>query len=230
MALLAFILTLALAGWHVLSALGFACAFWLICGAAADIADRAGVGRTSLGNAWNRARNLPRSAWGSAIAHAGMGVTILGVAGMGLATEKLVAVPPGGSTQFAGYEWRLEGVRDFVGPNFTARKATITVLRDGQVVHVMEPSKRFFPIGRMTTTEASIRTSVGGDLYAVLGEERANETGVNEAVLRLHNNPLAPWIWIGAGIMALGAALSLSDRRIRIAAPARRRKEAEAPA
>ena len=46
-------------------------------------------------------------------------------------------------------------------------------------------------------------------------------------MLRLHNNPLAPWIWLGAGIMALGAALSLSDRRIRIAAPARRRKEAE---
>jgi len=229
-ALLAFILTLTLAGWHVLSALGFACAFWLIAGAMADIADRAGVGRTSLGNAWNRARNLPRSAWGAAVAHAGMGVTILGVAGMGLATEKLVAVPPGGSTQFAGYEWRLEGVRDFVGPNFTARKATITVLSDGRVVHVMEPSKRFFPTGRMTTTEAAIRTSPGGDLYAVLGEERANDAGVTEAVLRLHNNPLAPWIWLGAGIMALGAALSLSDRRIRIAAPARRRKEAEAPA
>lgn len=231
LALLAFIFTLALAGWHVLSALGFACAFWLVGGAIADIADRAGVGRTSLGNAWNRARNLPRSAWGSAVAHAGMGVTILGVAGMGLATEKLVAVPPGGSTQFAGYEWRLEGVRDFIGPNFTARKATITVLRDGEVMHVMEPSKRFFPIGRINTTEASIRTSIGGDIYAVLGEERANEAGVNEAVLRLHNNPLAPWIWIGAGIMSLGAGLSLSDRRIRIAAPARRRKdEAEAPA
>ena len=229
-ALLAFILTLALAGWHVLSALGFACAFWLIAGAVTDIADRAGVGRTSLGNAWNRARSLPRAAWGAAIAHAGMGVTILGVAGMGLATEKLVAVPPGGSTQFAGYEWRLEGVRDFIGPNFTARKATITVLRDGRVVHVMEPSKRFFPTGRMTTTEAAIRTSPAGDLYAVLGEERANDAGVNEAVLRLHNNPLAPWIWLGAGIMALGAALSLSDRRIRIAAPARRRKEAEVSA
>jgi len=230
MAMLAFILTLTLAGWHVLSALGFACAFWLICGAATDIADRSGVGRTSLGNAWNRARNLPRAAWGAAIAHAGMGVTILGVAGMGLATEKLVAVPPGGSTQFAGYEWRLEGVRDFMGPNFTARKATITVLRDGQVVHVMEPSKRYFPIGGMTTTEAAIRTSPARDLYAVLGEERPNEAGVAEAVLRLHDNPLAPWIWIGAGIMSLGAGLSLTDRRIRIAAPARRRKETEAEA
>ena len=222
LALLAFILTLALAGWHVLSALGFACAFWLIGGAMADIFDRIGLFRTKLGNALNRARGLPRAAWGSAIAHAGMGVTILGISGMGLATEKLVAVPPGGSTSFAGYEWRLEGVRDFAGPNFTARKATITVLHEGRVVHVMEPSKRFFPLGRTNTTEAAIRTRPSGDLYAVLGEERDGQ-----AVLRLHNNPLAPWIWLGAGIMALGAALSLSDRRIRIAAPARRRKEAE---
>ena len=39
-------------------------------------------------------------------------------------------------------------------------------------------------------------------------------------MLRLHHNPLAPWIWLGAAIMALGGALSLSDRRVRVAAPA----------
>jgi cytochrome c-type biogenesis protein CcmF len=229
-ALLGFIAALALAGWHVLPALGFACGVWLIAAAATDIADRAGVGRTSLANAWHRARGLPRAAWGAAVAHAGMGVTILGVAGMGLATERLVAVPAGTTTSFAGYEWRLDGVRDFVGPNFTARKATISVFRDGQLVHVMEPSKRFFPIGRTNTTEAAIRTNLLRDLYAVLGEERDGPSGQREAVLRLHHNPLAPWIWIGAMIMALGGALSLSDRRIRVAAPAGRPRGAEAPA
>ncbi|MCU0945721.1 MAG: heme lyase CcmF/NrfE family subunit [Rubritepida sp.] len=229
-ALLGFIAALALAGWHVLPALGFACGVWLIAAAATDIADRAGVGRTSLANAWHRARGLPRAAWGAAVAHAGMGVTILGVAGMGLATERLVAVPAGTTTSFAGYEWRLDGVRDFVGPNFTARKATISVFRDGQLVHVMEPSKRFFPIGRTNTTEAAIRTNLLRDLYAVLGEERDGPSGQREAVLRLHHNPLAPWIWIGAMIMALGGALSLSDRRIRVAAPASRPRGAEAPA
>jgi cytochrome c-type biogenesis protein CcmF len=229
-ALGAFLLTLAFAGFQVLPALGFACGMWLIAGAATDIADRAGVGRTRLANAWNRARHLPRAAWGAAIAHAGMGVTILGVAGMGLATERLIALPAGGTTQFAGYEWRLEGVRDFQGPNFTARKATITVLEQGRVVHVMEPSKRFFPIGRTNTTEAAIRTNLLRDLYAVIGEERDGADGQRETVLRLHHNPLAPWIWIGAAIMALGAGLSLADRRVRIGAPARRRREAEVAA
>jgi cytochrome c-type biogenesis protein CcmF len=70
----------------------------------------------------------------------------------------------------------------------------------------------------MTTTEAAIHTSWSGDLYAVLGEEENGAT-----VLRLHHNLLAPWIWLGAAIMALGGGLSLSDRRIRIAAPAAKR-------
>ncbi|MES2711817.1 MAG: cytochrome c-type biogenesis CcmF C-terminal domain-containing protein, partial [Pseudomonadota bacterium] len=53
------------------------------------------------------------------------------------------------------------------------------------------------------------------DLYAVMGDERDGA-----AVLRLHRNPMAPWIWIGALVMALGGGLSLSDRRTRVAAPA----------
>jgi cytochrome c-type biogenesis protein CcmF len=56
------------------------------------------------------------------------------------------------------------------------------------------------------------------DLYAVVGEEEAS-TG--RAVGRVHYNLLAPWIWIGAGIMSLGAALSLADRRVRVSAPNR---------
>jgi cytochrome c-type biogenesis protein CcmF len=230
LALLGFLLALYFSGVQVLPAVGFAAGIWLVAGAATDILDRAGLGRTSLRNLWHRAAGLPRSAWGGAVAHAGMGVTILGIAGMGLATERLVALAPGASTEFAGYEWRLEGVRDAQGPNFTARRATVTLLDGGRVVAVMEPSKRFFPLGRTTTTEAAIRTNFLRDLYAVLGEERDGANGGREAVLRLHSNPLAPWIWLGALVMALGGALSLSDRRVRIAAAAARRREAEATA
>ena len=43
--------------------------------------------------------------------------------------------------------------------------------------------------------------------------------------VRLYHNPLVPWIWIGAIVMALGALLSLSDRRLRLAVPARRRRQ-----
>jgi cytochrome c-type biogenesis protein CcmF len=222
LAVAAAFLTLLIAGYHVWPALGFAAAAWLIAGAAADILDRIAAFRRPS-QAWNRARGLPRAAWGGAIAHAGVGVMFAGLAGMGLATDSLVELKPGQSTRLAGYEWRLENIRDVQGPNWSSRRATITVLENGRVVTVLTPEKRFFPVGRMHTTEAAIHTNAIRDLYAVLGDERDGG-----GVVRLHHNPLAPWIWFGAGIMALGGGLSLSDRRIRVSAPSR--KAAPAPA
>ncbi|MFC7735001.1 heme lyase CcmF/NrfE family subunit [Roseomonas sp. GCM10028921] len=207
-------------GKPVLPALGFGAALWLILGALADVAERIALfsrPRAALA----RARGLPRAAWGGAVAHAGFGISLLGMAGMGLATERLTAVSPGESVSLGGYEWRLEGVRDVTGPNWTSRRATLTVTRDGAPVTVLEPEKRNFPLSRQSTTEAAIHTTWASDLYAVMGEEEGRR-----ATLRLHHNPLAPWIWLGGAFMALGGALSLSDRRARVGAPARRSAEA----
>jgi cytochrome c-type biogenesis protein CcmF len=206
--------SLALAGYPVWPAIGMAMATWLVAGAAADVADRIGLFRRPS-QAWRRALGLPRAAWGAAIAHAAMGVSIAGVAGMGVATDTLVSLNPGQSTRLAGYEWRMEGLSDEVGPNYRARRATVTVLRDGAVVTVLRPERRTFIVDNQTTSEAAIHTNAMRDLYAVLGEERAGA-----AVLRLHHNPFAPWIWFGGLIMAFGGMLSLSDRRLRVAAPA----------
>jgi cytochrome c-type biogenesis protein CcmF len=204
-------------GKPVLPALGFGAAIWLILGALTDVAERIALFSRPRA-AFARARGLPRAAWGGAVAHAGFGISLLGMAGMGLATEKLAAVRVGESVALAGYEWRLDGVRDVVGPNWAGRRATVAVTRDGAPVTVLEPEKRNFPIARQATTEAAIHTTWASDLYAVMGEE---ENGT--ATLRLHHNPLAPWIWLGAAVMALGGGLSLSDRRARVGAPARRR-------
>jgi cytochrome c-type biogenesis protein CcmF len=212
--LAALLLCLALEGWRVLPALGFAAGAWIVLAAATDLADRTALFSRPKA-AWGRARGLPRAAWGAALAHAGMGVTILGVAGMGLAQERLVVLKPGGSTALAGLEYRLDGLEAVQGPNWTARRATVTVLRDGRPVVVLTPDRRTFPVGRTTTTEAAIHTTWLSDLYVVLGEERDGG-----GVLRIHHNPLAPWIWLGAAVMALGAGISLSDRRVRVSAPA----------
>jgi len=44
--------------------------------------------------------------------------------------------------------------------------------------------------------------------------------------VRITPNPLVPWIWFGAAIMALGGAVSLTDRRLRVGAPTRRPRAA----
>ena len=211
-------------GHPVLPALGFGAACWLILAAFVDVAERIALFSRPRA-AFARARGLPRAAWGGAVAHAGFGISLLGMAGMGLATERLAAVRPGETISLGGYEWKLEGVRDAVGPNYTARHATVTVTRNGVPVTVLEPEKRNFPLARQSTTEAAIHTTWASDLYAVMGEEEGDR-----ATLRLHHNPLAPWIWLGGAVMALGGGISLSDRRARVGAPARRRSAAEAQA
>ena len=220
----ALLLCLAVEGWRIFPALGFAAAAWLILAALADLADRIALFSRPAA-AWARAKGLPRAAWGAAVAHAGLGVTILGLAGMGLAQDRLVLMKPGETASLGGYTYRLDELRGAAGPNWRGREAVLTVLQDGRTVTVLRPQKRSFPVGRMTTTEAAIHTTWLADLYTVMGDERDGG-----AVIRMHHNPLAPWIWLGAAVMALGGGISLSDRRVRVSAPAPKTVRGEAPA
>jgi cytochrome c-type biogenesis protein CcmF len=199
------------------AALGFAASAWLIVGALAELVERTRLFRAPFATFLARAQAQPLSVWGSAVAHAGMGVTVAGIAGMSLAANTIVAVHPGQSVQLAGYDWTLLALRNEQGPNYAARVADIRVTSDGRDIATFHPSRRLFTVQRTTVTETAIDTNGFRDLYAVLGEERDGA-----AVLRLHVNPLAPWIWFGALVMAAGGALSLADRRLRIGAPSRR--------
>jgi cytochrome c-type biogenesis protein CcmF len=203
---------------HGGAALAFAASAWLIAGSMAELVERARLFRIPFRQARARAAGIPLAVWGSAIAHAGMGVTVAGIAGMSLSLSTIVAVKPGQVTHFAGYDWTLTALHDESGSNYNARVADLLVQRDGRTVALMHPSRRSFITQKMTTTDTAIETDGLRDLYTVLGEEH---DGL--AVLRLHDNFLAPWIWLGALVMAFGGSLSLADRRLRIGAPSRRR-------
>jgi cytochrome c-type biogenesis protein CcmF len=202
----------------ILPALAFGLSAWLILGSFAEVVERTLLFRAPVANSFRRARGLPVAVLGAAVAHAGMGVTVAGLAGASLSTQKIVSAKVGDSFDSGGYQWTLMRLQDVQGPNYTAREATIYVKRDGAPLTLMYPSRRTFPLQHQTTYDVAISTNGLRDLYAVLGEERDGA-----AVLRLHVNVLAPWIWLGAGFMALGGALSLADRRLRVGAPSRAR-------
>jgi cytochrome c-type biogenesis protein CcmF len=205
-------------GMRMLPALAFGAATWIILGSFAEVVERILLFRTPVATSFRRARGLPVAVLGAAIAHAGMGVTIAGLAGSSLSTQKIVAAKVGDHFSSGGYEWTLMDLRDANGPNYSQRVATIFVSKDGAPVVIMHPSRRNFTLQHQTTSDVAISTNLFRDLYAVLGEERDGQ-----AVLRLHVNILAPWIWLGAAIMAAGGGLSLTDRRLRVGAPSRAR-------
>jgi cytochrome c-type biogenesis protein CcmF len=153
---------------------------------------------------------------GAALGHIGFGVTVLGIAGMTMAAQKVIILQPGQSTTLGGYTWTLQGIHDAPGPNYSQRVADITV--DGIALH---PARRNFTAQHVITMDAAIHTNGFQDLYAVF----ANEPDGGGAELRLNDHPLAPEIWFGGLIMALGGFFSLSDRRLRVGAPSRRKPE-----
>ena len=211
----------------VLAPFGVGLAFFVMTGAVIDLVERTGLFRLPLAAVASRALGLPRSAWGTAVAHFGIALTLLGIIGAAAwGTEKIVAVKPGETLSLSGYELAFNGLKREPGPNYTAVAADFTVREGGSVIGVMQPSKRSFSAREQTTNEAALMMRGASQLYLSLGDD---EPGGGIAI-RLYYKPLVLLIWAGGIIMMLGGALSLSDRRLRVGAPRPAAKPALAPA
>ena len=208
----------------LLAALGIGLAAWLMLGALTDLAVKAGVGQAAWSAVPRRLAGLPRSMFGTALAHFGLGVSVIGIVGaVAFGTETIAAVRPGDVMQVGGMPVRFEGLRPASGPNYTERVGSF-VTPDGRRV---ESSKRFFSVRQMTTTEAGIRTMGFSQLYVSLGDETAD----GRVVVHAWWKPQVTLIWLGALVMMAGGMVSLLDRRLRVGAPsARRRKLVPEPA
>ena len=203
-----------------LAAIAFGFGFWLILGSILEFADRTRLGRAPWAETRRRLATLPRASIGMTISHAALGFVVLGaVATSAWNVELIRTFRIGDSAPFAGWQATLTNVEQVPGPNYDAERATITLTQDGKPYVVLTPERRMFRVQRRETTETSIRTNFLRDVYATLGEGDAQKGWT----IRLYDNPLAPWIWLGAALCALGGFVSLSDRRLRIGAPKRSR-------
>ena len=191
------------------------------------LAYRVPLGNVPLGETWRRLWSQPRSAFGTTLAHFGVGLLVVGiVATSAYRAERILVMKPGEEVTVAGYTLAFRGVAPATGPNYREEVGLFDVTRGGAPVAKLEPSKRLYDAPPQPTTEAGIHAAWRGDLYVVLGDA---QKGGGYAV-RVYFNPLVRFIWIGALIMFLGGAVSLSDRRLRVGAPGRARRFAAAPA
>jgi cytochrome c-type biogenesis protein CcmF len=203
-------------GRSALGPVGVMLGVWVVCGAVADLWAR--TGHESMAKRLMRATRLPRADWGKMLAHAGLGVTLFAVAALNAwKIEDIRVVQEGDTFPLGAYEIRLNKVTQSNGPNYTTTTAEMAVFRDGTFVTLLYPEKRFYPVQGMPTTEAAIDYGLLRDIYLVIGDP---QDGGGYAV-RSYIEPFANWLWGGALMMAFGGALSLSDRRYRVAAGAR---------
>jgi cytochrome c-type biogenesis protein CcmF len=204
-------------GGSTFAPLAIGLALFVIVGAVIDIAERIGLFRLPFGLALRRARGLPRSAWGTMLAHAGVGIALIGiVCETSWNSENIRTMKPGDVTSIAGYSLKLESLTPRQGSNYREMAANFSVLVDGRVIDTMSPSKRNFTTrSGASTTEAALLSRGASQLYISLGDIATD----GSIAVRIYHKPLVLLIWLGPVFMAFGGMLSLSDRRLRVGAP-----------
>src|SRR5262250_1012217 len=179
----------------VLAPFAVGLALFVIAGALTDIVERTGLFRVAPAIALRRAAGLPRPAWGTAFAHCGLGLTLLGIVGeTGWSAEKIVTLRPGQVVSLRHYDLSFDGMAPREGPNYRELTAKFTVYRGGDVLGVLEPAKRSFQTRGTTTTEAALMTRGLSQLYLSLGDNNPN----GSITIRLYHKPLVLLIWLGA--------------------------------
>jgi len=203
-------------GGSALAPLAIGLAVFVILGAMVDVAERVKLFRAPFGTSWDRAKGLPRSAWGTAFAHAGLGIALIGVVCESTWNiEHIATMRLYDTAQLGGYSATFDGMTSRQGPNYREDIATFSIRQAGALIGTMTPSKRSFTTRGMSTTEAALMTRGASQLYISLGAAEAD----GSITARIYYKPLVLLIWFGPVLMAFGGVLSLSDRRLRVGAP-----------
>jgi cytochrome c-type biogenesis protein CcmF len=196
--------------WTWLSALGVWLAVWIAASGVMQIVQRLRAGRP------------PASFWSMQLGHLGIAVFVFGVTMVGgFQEEKDVRMERGDIVHVGGYQFKLLGVNDVLGPNYKASRGEFEVSRNGSVSRVLYPEKRNYFSSTMPMTEAAIDAGFTRDVYVSLGEPL---DGGQAWAVRVYYKPFVDWIWGGCLIMAIGGLFAVTDRRYRV------RVKASAPA
>ena len=150
--------------------------------------------------------------WGMVVAHAGIGIFVIGVTLVkGTETADDVSLRVGATALAGDYLFKFESLEKIRASNYVGARGTFTVTRGGERVATLYPEKRFYTVQQMPTTEAAIDRGFARDLYVSLGELTRDGTWI----VRVQYKPFMGWIWAGALVIAAGGLLAAIDRRYR---------------
>lgn len=196
----------------IVAGLGIAAATWLIAGAALDLVERSGVSRRPAREWISRMLGLPISAYGAALAHAGIGVTLLGISFAGAFKSEAVGELHQGQSLVAGpMRVALQSVTQKSAPSYLAMRGEFRVETGGRAQTVAS-ERRKYRVRGTTTTEVGLALNGASLTYIVLGERQA---GVNAWTVRVYHQPLIVFTWLGAAFLAAGGVMALIGRRRR---------------
>lgn len=143
------------------------------------------------------------------IAHLGIGLLILGITGSSVwQEEQITRMQVNDETTIKNYNIVFKELNTIARKNYLALQGSFWIYnKNKQIVAVLKPENRFYPVTNNSTTEAAIHTNLLRDLYMVLGDGDINDGWV----VRIYYNPLVVWIWIGVFVIFVGGILAIKN-------------------
>ena len=154
--------------------------------------------------------------YGGYLVHLGVAVMVIGFAGSLGRTQTEVVATPGERFDFAGYTFSYERLERFAPADKDVNLAVLGIQRDGRTITTLRPQLNFHRNWDQPQSEIAIRTTPLADMYVILA---GTGDRTDEAVFRIHHNPLVMWVWIGAAISVIGGLVALLAHPRRRAAP-----------
>lgn len=192
-----------------LAVLGLILALWIVFATVAELRMRV----AQRENKMQGLVKLGRSHWGMVLGHLGFAMTIVGIAMVqNYEIERDVRMAVGDTFELQGYTFEFQEMREVDGPNYHSDKAVMRISRNGREVETLFTEKRFYHVRRQVMTQVGLQVRPFRDLYVALGDE----LGDGSFAFRIQYKPFVRWIWLGALVMSIGGALSISDRRYRL--------------
>jgi cytochrome c-type biogenesis protein CcmF len=156
-------------------------------------------------------RNTRR--YGGYLVHVGIVLMFIGFTGAAFNQNEVSEVVVGNHMRIGGYDLRVADLQQGEGPNYDWNRAIMEVKKNGVVIGMLHPEKRFYKASRQGTHEVSVRQRLNEDLYL-------NFAGMSDdnqrAVIQAYIFPLVSWIWIGGLVLVGGTLICLIPSKVKM--------------
>ncbi len=163
--------------------------------------------------AFRRLITKNRRRYGGYLVHLSIVIITMGVIGSSLyQTEYQVALAEGETVTVKDYTLKHEGLVTESAPDKHRFTTVMSVYRAGRKIATLMPEKNLYWKNEQWLTEVAIRTSLKEDLYVILAGFSVDD---GSATFQILINPLVVWLWIGGGLLLVGATVALwpEDKR-----------------
>jgi len=142
------------------------------------------------------------------IAHIGVGIMIIGITCSSIfQTEIKHSFDLNEKKESGKYSYELKQIKIFEERNYQELMASFNIYKNNKIIAEIKPSKRYYFVSKIITTEAGIYRHWFQDFYIVLGKENYNKWDV-----KIYHNPLVNFIWFGVILMILSGLFAIKKK------------------